>query len=48
MFKKSLGDIVYKQEEITVVWIEIDTWVIKKMVLEKGTGGGMGQAEEEV
>jgi hypothetical protein len=28
--------------EITVVWVEIDTWVIEKMAYKRGEGGGIG------
>jgi hypothetical protein len=34
--------------EITAIWIEIDTWMIEKMVLEEGAGKRMGCATEEL
>jgi hypothetical protein len=42
---KPIGDIIYKQwvlGEITVVWIKIDTLVIKKMTLAEGAERGTG------
>jgi hypothetical protein len=51
IFKKSLGNIFLSAVDIgkiKVVWIEIDTWIIEKMVLEEGAGSGDGTRGKKV
>jgi hypothetical protein len=34
--------------KITAVWIEVDTWVVEKIVLGEEAERGMGQRSKEV